>query len=57
MCGCVLACASVCVCREAGLIITFSIFLSSLSQKNFSVGLSLLVKDYSWRQGNTVGFI
>lgn len=37
-------------CRAVGLIITFSIFLSSLSQRNFSLGLSLLVKDYSGRQ-------
>lgn len=29
---------------------TFSIFLSSLSQRNFSLALSLLVKDYSGRQ-------
>lgn len=28
----------------------FSIFLSSLSERNLSLGLSLLVKDYSERQ-------
>lgn len=59
------ACVSVCVCVRVcayvhyyffrwcpavGLIITFSIFLCSLSQKNFSLGPSRLFKDYSGRQ-------
>lgn len=56
---CVWACVtgmhvSVCVCIcwswAVGLIITFSIFLRSLSQRNFSLGPSLLVKDYSGKQ-------
>lgn len=55
VCVCVRVCAYVHYyffrwCPAVGLIITFSIFLCSLSQKNFSLGPSRLFKDYSGRQ-------